>query len=715
MADTVRYLMEEMVPELEDMQKKRYFSKHEIKEIVKRRQDYEYKLKRKAALREDFLSYAEYETKLEQLRQVRRRALGLAQSKQTLADYAIVKRVHFIFQRATSKFKRDLSLWTRWLEFCRATRSNRRLSRVAARALQLHPHVPGLWTYAAAWEFEENANPAAARALLQQGLRMCKDSRQMWLQYLDMEMMYVKKLRARRQALGLDVPGKDGHKQQQEQLEQQQQEEDGEDGEGPTEQDGGQQQEGEGVGGSGSILHSLQQKQEQQQQPDDDTDAAVAAVLTGAVAKVVMRSAAAALPRDLELRRGLLEVVSRYSFPGAASISQQIAEGIQADFPQDPAAIDILARHQCSPADAAASDDDIQRAADRFESAITACSSREGAQDGGCSGAAAERRERERRERLGLLWKLYSQFLQQRLNAVLEGPAEEQEAHVLAAAAAAQRLLRVLQRAHESGAAREEAYELWSDVALQLKQKKMALRAAKLACESFPASPSVWRRRVVLEARLRGSGAAAAQQLLSIIRDALRSVSADKAPEMWMQAIEMSDDEATLDQLSALMVQSLTGCSRGPPSGGMGHVVGCLLAKVWDVRGSKVARDLFAQLAALPPAGGDMFRRILLLEGQELEAIEQQEPPRKKGAAAASSSGTPARATAMQRIRRVLEAAVDAYGDCDASMWLAYAQFEQQHAKQGGGQIYWRAIKALRDSDGFVQEYRRTVCAGDAQ
>lgn len=59
MADTVRYLMEEMVPELEDMVKQQYFSKEEVKQIVKRRQDFEYLLKRKAALKEDFLRYAE--------------------------------------------------------------------------------------------------------------------------------------------------------------------------------------------------------------------------------------------------------------------------------------------------------------------------------------------------------------------------------------------------------------------------------------------------------------------------------------------------------------------------------------------------------------------------------------------------------------------------------------------------------------------------------
>ena len=40
--------------------------------------------------------------------------------------------------------------------------------------------------YAAAWEFEANSNPNAARALLQQGLRMCRHSQKMWLDYFDL-------------------------------------------------------------------------------------------------------------------------------------------------------------------------------------------------------------------------------------------------------------------------------------------------------------------------------------------------------------------------------------------------------------------------------------------------------------------------------------------------------------------------------------------------
>jgi len=46
-----------MVPELEDMVKQRYSSKQEVKQIVRRRQDFEYRCKRRAALKEDYLRY----------------------------------------------------------------------------------------------------------------------------------------------------------------------------------------------------------------------------------------------------------------------------------------------------------------------------------------------------------------------------------------------------------------------------------------------------------------------------------------------------------------------------------------------------------------------------------------------------------------------------------------------------------------------------------
>lgn len=47
--------MEDMVPELEDLEERGYFKKLEIKQIVKKRTQFEYLLKRPAAVKTDFL------------------------------------------------------------------------------------------------------------------------------------------------------------------------------------------------------------------------------------------------------------------------------------------------------------------------------------------------------------------------------------------------------------------------------------------------------------------------------------------------------------------------------------------------------------------------------------------------------------------------------------------------------------------------------------
>ena len=73
--------------------------------------------------------YIAYESELEQLRLLRRQSRGIV-GKKTLADYALVRRCHFIFERATRKFAGDLRLWMRWLRFCRDSDTPRQTSRV---------------------------------------------------------------------------------------------------------------------------------------------------------------------------------------------------------------------------------------------------------------------------------------------------------------------------------------------------------------------------------------------------------------------------------------------------------------------------------------------------------------------------------------------------------------------------------------------------------
>ena len=76
---------------------------------------------------------------------------------------------------------------------------------VLTRALQLHPREPRLWSHAAGFEFEDHHNPAAARLLLQRGLRICPNSTHLWLENFRLELLYAHQLRTRRQVLGLQA------------------------------------------------------------------------------------------------------------------------------------------------------------------------------------------------------------------------------------------------------------------------------------------------------------------------------------------------------------------------------------------------------------------------------------------------------------------------------------------------------------------------------
>lgn len=69
-------------------------------------------------------------------------------------------------------------------------------------ALQLHPNVPSFYIIAASHELS-HMSPAAARALLQRGLRLNRDSVDLWREYVRMELHFIEGMRRRWDVLGI--------------------------------------------------------------------------------------------------------------------------------------------------------------------------------------------------------------------------------------------------------------------------------------------------------------------------------------------------------------------------------------------------------------------------------------------------------------------------------------------------------------------------------
>jgi len=128
-----------------------------------------------------------------------------------VSDYAIVKRVFQIFERAVRKFKGDVGMWmeyikvaekvgakalvgkitARWASF---TNERERLFIVLARAIQMHPTESWLYVMSANGEMKMG-NMSGARTMMERGIRMNANDEQLWVEWIKLEMGYIQQLK----------------------------------------------------------------------------------------------------------------------------------------------------------------------------------------------------------------------------------------------------------------------------------------------------------------------------------------------------------------------------------------------------------------------------------------------------------------------------------------------------------------------------------------
>ncbi|KAL6992781.1 hypothetical protein U1Q18_010896, partial [Sarracenia purpurea var. burkii] len=104
MADVVQFKLKRMVDELNDLERRGLFSCRKIAEIVKRRRKFEYKLKCPSPLKEDFLTYIEYEKNLDALRLLRKKAVARELKKKGNCWKSMQKRRSFIKIETVPRF-----------------------------------------------------------------------------------------------------------------------------------------------------------------------------------------------------------------------------------------------------------------------------------------------------------------------------------------------------------------------------------------------------------------------------------------------------------------------------------------------------------------------------------------------------------------------------------------------------------------------------------
>jgi len=201
MAEYVEQRMEEMLGEVEQMERVNLLEPQEVKELIKKRKHFEYKIQKKSKEKGDFLGYIQYETNLLSLLAMRRESTGYEHKKSEI-EGGIRVRINKLFKILEHRFQSDVSVWLSHIQFLKSSGWEASVSRIYLRMLQVHSSKPGLWVAAAQWEFETLGNEDNGRQILLRGLRFLPTSWTLHREYLKLELIYVDKLRKRSEVLG---------------------------------------------------------------------------------------------------------------------------------------------------------------------------------------------------------------------------------------------------------------------------------------------------------------------------------------------------------------------------------------------------------------------------------------------------------------------------------------------------------------------------------
>ncbi|KAF2018375.1 hepatocellular carcinoma-associated antigen 66 [Aaosphaeria arxii CBS 175.79] len=198
-SDKARYYLEHGVSELNELERKKIFSREEISSIAKKRSDFEHIINARGASTSDFQRYIEFEKNVEALRRKHVKRLGVKSSGSGQ------KNIFFLYNRGVKKFSGDLELWMQYIEYARKEKAFKKLNEIFTSIVRLHPAKPDVWIYAAEYYMDSQADITNARSYMQRGLRFCQKSEKIWLEYAKLETIYIAKIGGRRKVLGLDI------------------------------------------------------------------------------------------------------------------------------------------------------------------------------------------------------------------------------------------------------------------------------------------------------------------------------------------------------------------------------------------------------------------------------------------------------------------------------------------------------------------------------
>jgi hypothetical protein len=192
MAEVVEYRVDKTLDELKVLIDFGIFDEEHAKEIIKKREIFEYNLRRRTKTKLDYLKYIRFEMNLlESIEKYKNSILKKTESIEDELDRKIfilqakklnqivrarAGHVSVLYRRLVSKYQFDKRLWRAYIDFAKQRKWNSRVSALYWRLLRVSANDESLWIEAAKHEIENNQDKNTARKLFLMGVRHHQNS-----------------------------------------------------------------------------------------------------------------------------------------------------------------------------------------------------------------------------------------------------------------------------------------------------------------------------------------------------------------------------------------------------------------------------------------------------------------------------------------------------------------------------------------------------------
>lgn len=200
MADKVQLTLETLVPEMDVLIQKGYFTKKDVKKIMKKRRYHEYQFEKTDVRPLDFFKAIKYEKILNKRMKQQKKNLHI--KKNDYYDFHFIRRIIVLYKKCLTKFsKNDENIWMEYFNFLLANKCNDNLNKEIGRCLTLHPTKIVFWKIAAYHECEDNLNFQNGRSLLQKCIKFNPLNEEAYLEYFTFEIIFAKNFIERKNIL----------------------------------------------------------------------------------------------------------------------------------------------------------------------------------------------------------------------------------------------------------------------------------------------------------------------------------------------------------------------------------------------------------------------------------------------------------------------------------------------------------------------------------